>query len=257
MLYSTRTTMPLLVPAVAAEKRWSKTDSGTVLSSFFWGYTLTQVLGGYFSDRYGGQRVILYAAMGWSAITFLMPTIIDVAALKATHSWSIPLIVLVRITNGACQGVHFPAMMSVVSQNLGARDRTSFFSMLTSGSAVGTLLTGSLGSFILDYFGWAFVFHVIGLLGIAWALFLRYYTLTLDRNRVVIGFQANRLLTSPLETDQNVPWLRLLSTPSLWACILTHACQMNCFFVLLSWMPTYFHDTYPHAKVSAVPQTSQ
>ena len=43
MLYSTRTTMPLLVPAVAAEMKWSKTDSGTVLSSFFWGYTLTQV----------------------------------------------------------------------------------------------------------------------------------------------------------------------------------------------------------------------
>jgi sugar phosphate permease len=44
MLYSTRTTMPLLVPTVAAEKNWSKTDSGTVLSSFFWGYTLTQVI---------------------------------------------------------------------------------------------------------------------------------------------------------------------------------------------------------------------
>lgn len=42
MLYSTRTTMPLLVPAVAGEQKWSKTDSGTVLSSFFWGYTLTQ-----------------------------------------------------------------------------------------------------------------------------------------------------------------------------------------------------------------------
>lgn len=43
MLYSTRTTMPLLLPAVASELRWSKTESGTVLSSFFWGYTVTQV----------------------------------------------------------------------------------------------------------------------------------------------------------------------------------------------------------------------
>lgn len=43
MLYSTRTSMPLLTPAVANEFRWSKTESGTVLSSFFWGYTITQV----------------------------------------------------------------------------------------------------------------------------------------------------------------------------------------------------------------------
>lgn len=44
MLYSTRTSMPLLLPAVASELKWSKTESGTVLSSFFWGYTVTQVL---------------------------------------------------------------------------------------------------------------------------------------------------------------------------------------------------------------------
>lgn len=43
MLYSTRTSMPLLLPAVASELRWSKTESGIVLSSFFWGYTVTQV----------------------------------------------------------------------------------------------------------------------------------------------------------------------------------------------------------------------
>lgn len=43
MLYSTRTSMPLLLPAVASELKWSKTESGTVLSSFFWGYTVTQV----------------------------------------------------------------------------------------------------------------------------------------------------------------------------------------------------------------------
>lgn len=114
MLYSTRTTMPLLMPAVAAAQKWSKTDSGTVLSSFFWGYTLTQVLGGYFSDKFGGQRVILLAAIGWSIITFLMPTIIWSAA--SFKSYAIPLIVTIRILNGALQGVHFPSMISLTSQ---------------------------------------------------------------------------------------------------------------------------------------------
>ena len=32
------------------------------------------------------------------------------------------------------------------------------------------------------------------------------------------------------------------------ACAICHFCQNNCFFILLSWLPTYFHDTYPDAK---------
>lgn len=124
-----------------------------------YGYSL-QVLGGYFSDKFGGQRVIYFAAIIWSLITLMMPDIL----LMAPKSWTyaIPFIVTVRIVNGACQGVHFPSMISLTSQNLCAAERTSFFSMLSSGSALGTLLTGTLGSVILDYFGWLSVFRIIG-----------------------------------------------------------------------------------------------
>uniref|UniRef100_A0A1B0GKF9 Putative solute carrier family 17 member 9-like protein n=1 Tax=Lutzomyia longipalpis TaxID=7200 RepID=A0A1B0GKF9_LUTLO len=240
-LYSTRTTMPLLVPAVAAERKWNKTDSGTILSSFFWGYTLTQVLGGYFSDRIGGQRVMLAAAIGWSLITFWMPNFILMA--PKSLSWGIPFIVVVRIINGACQGVHFPSMISITSQNLCANERASFFSMLTCGSAFGTLLTGTVGSIILDYFGWPAVFRVIGFLGLVWTLCLRYYTMSWDKNRVV-NVQCPKLV----HHEASVPWLRFLRCSSLWACVIAHACEMNCFFVLLSWLPTYFHDTFPTAK---------
>lgn len=122
--------------------KWSKTDSGTVLSSFFWGYTLTQVAGGYFSDKYSGQEVILLSAIGWSLITFWMPNII----LLSTHlsaDIGLALIIFIRIINGAMQGLHFPAMISLTSQNLCHSERSSFFSTLTIGGSVGTILTGT------------------------------------------------------------------------------------------------------------------
>lgn len=135
-------------------------------------------------------------------------------------------------------------------QNLSSKERTSFFSLLTSGSAFGTLLTGIVGSFLMDYFGWRSAFRVIGGLGIAFALMMRFYTMSLDRNRVINLSVPNRLCTNGSSGSDSVPWLALFRRSSFWAMVITHACQNNCFFVLLSWLPTYFHEGFPHAKVS-------
>lgn len=36
---------------------WSSTEQGLILSSFFYGYILTQFLGGYYGSRLGGNWV--------------------------------------------------------------------------------------------------------------------------------------------------------------------------------------------------------
>lgn len=118
-LYASRTSVPLLVPAIALERNWSKTNSGTVLSSFFWGYTLTQVVGGYLSDRIGGHKVILTAALGWSLFTFWMPGVIRLFSAPET---SVNFIVIMRILHGAFQGMVFAELYNLVS--LGANKIT-------------------------------------------------------------------------------------------------------------------------------------
>lgn len=243
MVYATRTTMPLLMPSIAVAKRLTKTDSGTILSSFFWGYCLSQIFGGYLSDKYGGQRIILVTSIWWSLITMAMPSILDFASLFPT--FSLPIVVLVRIINGALQGVYFPAMISITSQNLSEVERGNFFSMLTTGSAFGTLITGLLGTFLLDYFGWNWVFPVIGFVALSWTLLLRYLTLSSERNKVINISSSN---LCPTGTSSVVPWLTFFKKLRFWACIIAQACEMNCFFVLLSWLPTFFSENFPHQK---------
>lgn len=243
MVYATRTTMPLLMPSIAAAKRYTKTDSGTILSSFFWGYVLTQIFGGYLSDKYGGQRIIFVSSVWWSIITIAMPSILDFSSFFPT--FSLPFVVFIRIINGALQGVYFPAMISITSQNLNESERGNFFSLLTTGSAFGTLTTGVMGTFLLDYFGWNWVFPVIGFLSLSWTLLLRYYTISSERNKVINISSSN---LCPSGTSQFVPWLKILRRPSLWSCLIAQACEMNCFFVLLSWLPTFFSENFPHQK---------
>eukprot|EP00094_Tigriopus_californicus_P008728 TCALIF_08413-PA protein Name:"Similar to Slc17a9 Solute carrier family 17 member 9 (Mus musculus)" AED:0.16 eAED:0.16 QI:124/0.71/0.5/1/1/1/8/0/461 len=232
-VYASRTTMPLVAPAAAKDLAWTKTE----------------ILGGYLSDRFGAERVLLASGIVWGFITFWFHQIVY---LVSDHEMALNLIVLSRVVLGAAQGVHFPALASISSTNLNVRDRSFFFSATTAGSAFGTLLTGTLGSYLNESFGWPHVFYAIGLISLVWVSVLKYYAMELNRNRKqILGLSAtSALLGNRVPSKSNVPWLKYLRHPSLWACIVCHFCQNNCFFILLSWLPTYFHDNFPEAKSS-------
>lgn len=125
-------------------------------------------------------------------------------------------------------------MSSLCSKQLSERNRASFFSLATSGSAFGILLTGTLGSYLLEISSWQTVFYVIGGTCCLWTYLFFYLC------------ETSKIFT--VVENHNVPWKLLFRKPEFWSCIFAHACQNNCFFTLLSWLPTYFHDTFPEAK---------
>ena len=73
MLFSVRTIMSVCALEISKEFNYDKTQMATLLSSFFYGYPVTQIPGGYLSDRLGGDLIIFYASLFWSSLTFLLP----------------------------------------------------------------------------------------------------------------------------------------------------------------------------------------
>lgn len=51
LLYCARVSMPVCAVSMSQDFGWNKKEAGIVLSSFFWGYCLTQVVGGHLGDR--------------------------------------------------------------------------------------------------------------------------------------------------------------------------------------------------------------
>ncbi|XP_048078254.2 solute carrier family 17 member 9 isoform X7 [Ursus arctos] len=51
LLYCARVSMPVCTVSMSQDFGWNKKEAGIVLSSFFWGYCLTQVVGGHLGDR--------------------------------------------------------------------------------------------------------------------------------------------------------------------------------------------------------------
>lgn len=65
--------MSVAVIPMAKELGWSATERGLVSSSFFWGYSLTQIPAGWVSTSIGGSRVLLAGVALWSLGTLIAP----------------------------------------------------------------------------------------------------------------------------------------------------------------------------------------
>ncbi|OON20723.1 transporter, major facilitator family protein, partial [Opisthorchis viverrini] len=45
-----------------------------------------------------------------------------------------------------------------------------------------------------------------------------------------------------------LPWVVFLRHPSFWAMLFANFVHNNCFYIILNWCPSYFHDNYPDAR---------
>lgn len=118
-------------------------------------------------------------------------------------------------------------------------------STVGSGSYLGTLVIGGAGSLMLDLYGWQSVFYVSGLLSVLWAYCMWKYLLKGEGPIITLESLGSGGPQSKLSKRH---WLRLLKQPAVCAVIVTHLCTASTFFTLLSWLPTFFKDTFPDAK---------
>lgn len=164
LLYCARMAMPICAVNMATTFGWSKTQSGVVMGGFFWGYCFTQVLGGHVSDRIGGERVLLLATTSWASITACTPLLAQLGISSLTS------MTVARFLMGLLQGVHYPSLASLCSQRVDEGERGFLMSTMGSGSYMGTLMVGGLGSVMLERYGWESVFYGAGLLSGLWSL---------------------------------------------------------------------------------------
>ncbi|KAK7145966.1 hypothetical protein R3I93_013632 [Phoxinus phoxinus] len=237
-LYWSRMAMPICAVTMAKEFGWSKTDTGMVMGAFFWGYCFTQVLGGHASDRIGGERVLLLSTSSWAVLTAITPLLTKIGPR--------PLVTMTvtRFLLGVMQGVHYPSLVSVCAQRVTEGERGFSMSTLACGCYLGMMLVGGVGSLMLDWFGWESVFYGAGLLAFCWTFCVWKFLF----QGPVFSFDSLWINNNNIPESSKINWLHLFREPSVWAMIISHLCFSSTYYTLMSWLPTYFKDMFPHAK---------
>ncbi|WJX92647.1 Ascorbate transporter, chloroplastic, variant 2 [Trifolium repens] len=231
-----RVNMSIAILPMSQEFNWNSATVGLIQSSFFWGYLLTQIVGGIWADKVGGKLVLGFGVIWWSIATVLTP----VAA-----KLGLPYLLVMRAFMGIGEGVAMPAMNNILSKWIPVSERSRSLALVYSGMYLGSVTGLAFSPFLIHKFGWPSVFYSFGSLGSIWfALWLKkaYSTPKEDPD---LGEEEKRLILGGSVSKEPVtviPWKLILSKAPVWALIVSHFCHNWGTFILLTWMPTYYNQ---------------
>ncbi|XP_020079666.1 ascorbate transporter, chloroplastic-like isoform X2 [Ananas comosus] len=231
-----RVNMSIAILPMSAEFNWNPATVGLIQSSFFWGYLLTQIVGGIWADKIGGKVVLGFGVVWWSIATILTPLAAKIG---------LPFLLIMRAFMGIGEGVAMPAMNNILSKWIPVSERSRSLALVYSGMYLGSVTGLALSPILIHRFGWSSVFYAFGSLGSIWfALWqLKAHSspqedpeLSSVEKQLILG---GNVLKEPVTS---IPWRLILSKAPVWALIISHFCHNWGTFILLTWMPTYYNQ---------------
>ncbi|XP_020219232.1 ascorbate transporter, chloroplastic [Cajanus cajan] len=231
-----RVNMSIAILPMSQEFNWNSATVGLIQSSFFWGYLLTQILGGIWADKLGGKLVLGFGVVWWSMATVLTPIAARVG---------LPYLLIMRAFMGIGEGVAMPAMNNMLSKWIPVSERSRSLALVYSGMYLGSVVGLAFSPVLIQNFGWPSVFYSFGSLGSIWfALWLRKAYST-PKDDPDLGVEEKRLILEGNASNapvSDIPWKLILSKAPVWALIISHFCHNWGTFILLTWMPTYYNQ---------------
>ncbi|MDB9866169.1 ACS family MFS transporter [Pseudomonadales bacterium] len=233
--YIDRVNISVAIIPMAADLDWGMQTQGMVLSSFFVGYLLLQIVGGLLADRFGGKVVLGVGVLLWSLFTILTPP---------AASIGLGLLLATRILMGMGEAVTFPSIYSLYSRWVPITERSRAVGLANSGIPLGTIFALIVTPMIVQAWGWQWAFYLFGLVGFAWFVFWQVLIARspeadermTEAEREFIKAGAN---SDPVESGP--PLREFLKSMPVWAIIVAHFCNNWSLYVLLSWLPTFIN----------------
>ncbi len=213
--YIDRGTLAVASPFLITELHLTKTQLGTLFSTFFWTYAAFQLVAGWLVDRYDVRIVLGAGFLIWSAATLLTGLANSFAA-----------IFVLRLLLGMGESVAYPSYSRIFAGSFPERHRGTANALIDAGSKCGPALGVLIGGLVVGHFGWRALFLFLGFGGLFWLL--------------PWGIWGPKRASVKLVSHKDCPGiLEILGKRSAWGTFLGLFCVNYAWYFLLFWLPPY------------------
>jgi Sugar phosphate permease len=216
-----RLAMSYGVVPIGKEFNLSSSLVGLVLSSFFIGYVLMQIPGGWLADKLGAKRVLNVIVFVWSLFTGLTGA-----------AWGFVALIVIRILFGLSEAPFSPAAFRMIADVFPKKENGRAISiLLSSGSLIG-IVVPILSGLMITTIGWRGMFYVIGGIGaIVVVLFLVFL-----KPRPIQEEKVEAPAAKAAE-PQNLG--ELFKMPMMWTLIVVEFAVYTLMWGTTTWIPSY------------------
>ena len=220
----------------------SNIQMGYVFSAFAWTYASLQIPSSILVDRFAARILYAVSLIGWS-----------IATLCLGLTYSIGLLILLRVLIGAFEAPSYPMNNKIVTGWFPEKERASAIATYTSGQYLGLAFLAPILFFIEAQAGWRGLFFMTGIVGIAWGGAWYFLYRTPAQHKRVTNAELDYIEKGGGVFDRNVQqekhqqfkWANLsivLSNKKLWGIYLGQFCLGVAANFFLTWFPKYLVD---------------
>lgn len=214
--YLDRMVMSVAIPFVGADFNLSTSELGVVLSSFFAGYALMQMPGGWLADKFGSKPVMVCSIILWSIFT-----------LFTGFAWSLFSLLVIRFFFGIFEGGFPAASTKSLTEHFEKKELSRAEAVMISSNSLGAALAPLFAAPLIIYIGWRNMFLVLSLLGFIVAVLIWKYIHSPKQKQEVVHLS-------------NKPKIRdLMKTKELWKLVIMWFCLAIVIWGFSSWLPSY------------------
>lgn len=230
---------------IEEEFSFNTISMGLVFSSFLWGYGLFQIPWGYVCDRIGPRRTltasILCFAIGSGAMV-LAPRFAAATGLSALAVFRI-----VRFLTGVGEAAVSSNVTRVIASWTALRERGFASGLQVCGLGLGGTLTPIAIAWTMVHWGWRVSFAISAALAFLVVAIWHWYATDWPEDHPRVNHRELRIIhpeweqpgTPVQQAATQVPWMKMLTSMSVWGLILGYGFQGYAFYVYYNWF--YFY----------------
>ncbi|XP_071961052.1 sialin-like isoform X2 [Antedon mediterranea] len=216
---------------------WDDQTQQQILGSFYYGFIISGLPGGWLAGKIGGKRSIVIVLLLQGLLSAMIPWAAGVGT---------SLLTIVRVLQGVIEGLVMPGIYMTLSKWIVPSERSTLVSMAYSGSCIAEVCcyplstwistSPSLGGWPTSYYTYSFLCALLAIVCIAFV-----YDDPVD-DPYVSTREVEYLKSFELEQtnkDVPVPWCDIFTSTAVWSIIVAYMAFNFSYIFILTEGPSY------------------